>query len=135
MKRSLIARTDPRTTLSIAWTCVFWFVLPAFAAPQDDPVFQRYGRKLKPSPIQYEFDMKIDQLERPATQKEVDRGAAIFTFDGLGTTRVWRLPTCPMSGHWVALRDFPLGIGERDGVIATNLDNFGLVIQAEELLV
>ena len=79
----------------------------ALGDAHNDLVYQRYSRKVTPSKIHYEFGMKFTELGRPATQTDLDKGAAVFTFEGLGPSRVWKLPECPMFCEWPSLKDFP----------------------------
>ena len=104
----------------------------ALADPHDDLVYQRYSQKLKPSPIRYEDDKTFTELTRPATQQDVEKGKAIFTFEGLGPSRVWKLPKCPNFCEWSSLKDYSLGTYEDNGVLKTNFDNCGDVCQAED---
>jgi HEAT repeat protein len=94
----------------------------------DDLVYSRYNQTVLPGKIHYEFDMKFVELARPATQKDVDAGKAVFTFEGLGSSRVWKLPSTPIFCQWPAFRDhlFP---GQ------SNFDNYGYICQAEEIQV
>jgi hypothetical protein len=101
------------------------------ALASDEVVFQLYSRKLRPTKIPYEFGMKFTELTRPATPEDVERGAAVFTFEGLGSTRAWKLPQCPIFCSWSSLKDYPFP-GQTDSNW-TNFDNFGYVCQAEEI--
>jgi HEAT repeat protein len=105
--------------------------LSAFADSHDDAVYQHYSRKVTHSKIAYEFDMKFTELSHPATQADVDRGAAVFTFQGVGPARVWKLPKCPIFCEWSSLKDFPF----ENNASETNFDDFGNILQAEELQV
>ena len=64
--------------------------------------------------------MKTTQLDRPATKKDVEAGRAIFTFEGLGETRIWKLPEPSLNAVWPALST-PHSVGS------------GWVCQVEEL--
>jgi HEAT repeat protein len=103
----------------------------AWADAHDDAVFQRYSRKVTPGKIQYEFGMKFKELTRPATQQDVEKGSAVFTFEGLGPSRVWKLPECPNFCDWPSLKDYPFP--GQNGLARTNFNDFGYVCQAEEL--
>jgi HEAT repeat protein len=103
------------------------------ALPADEVVYQRYSRKLRPSKIPYEFGMKFTELTHPGTPEDVEKGAAVFTFEGLGSTRVWKLPQCPIFCSWSSLKDFPFPGQAYSNW--TNFDNSGYVCQAEELQV
>lgn len=85
--------------------------LLARAAPAEDAhdklVYGRYARTLQPSSVkvlvtQTTIGMKTTQLDRPATKKDVEAGRAIFTFEGLGETRIWKLPEPSLNAVWPA---------------------------------
>ncbi|MDB6064930.1 MAG: hypothetical protein JWR26_1138 [Pedosphaera sp.] len=103
----------------------------AWAGAHDDAVYQRYSRKVSPGKVLYDFDMKFTELTRPGTQEEVDKGTAIFTFDGLGSSQVWKLPECPIFCEWPSLKDYPFE--GQSGATRTNYQKFGYVCQAEDL--
>ena len=91
----------------------------------DKLVYGRYDRTLQPSSVKVvvtrtTIDMKTTQLDRPATKKDVEAGRAIFTFEGLGETRIWKLPEPRLNAVWPALST-PNSVGS------------GWVCQAEEL--
>lgn len=104
---------------------------PALADAHDGIVYQRYSRKVTAGKIRYEFDMEFNELTRPGTQEDVKKGAAVFTFEGLGPSRLWKLPECPIFADWPALKDYPFP--GQEGLVETNFDNCGYVCQAEEL--
>ncbi len=83
----------------------------------DKLVYGRYERGPKPGKIHYEFEMKHEELAHTATEEDVNSGKAVFTLDGLGEHRVWKLPECPQFSVWLTP------------------DTHGSVCQAEELLV
>lgn len=116
---------------------VFFFIATAgsqtWADAHDDAVYQRYSRKVVPGKIPFGWDMKFTELTRPATQKDVEKGSAVFTFEGLGPSRVWKLPNCPIGCEWESLRDYPVATWVDHGVLKTNFNNIGSVCQAEEL--
>ena len=103
------------------------------ALASDEVVYRQYSQKLRPSKIPYEFGMKFTELTRPATPEDVEKGAAVFTFEGLGSTRVWKLPQCPIFCSWSSLKDYPFPGQAYSNW--TNFDNFGYVCQAEEIQV
>jgi len=107
--------------------------LSVSADSHDDSVYQRYSRRVTPGKIPYEFDMKFTELKRPGTQQDVENGGAVFTFEGIGSSRVWKLPKCPIFCEWPSLKDYPFG-GQSNSA-KTNFDDFGNVCQAEELLI
>jgi HEAT repeat protein len=104
-------------------------ILSRAALAEDDAhdklVYGRYVRTLQPSRVKVLVtrttnDMKTTQLDRPATRKDVEAGRAIFTFEGLGETRIWNLPEPSLNAEWPALST-PHSVGS------------GWVCQAEEL--
>ena len=104
-----------------------FLLLPQYASAEDDArdklVYRRYSRELAPSPIKFDWPPKVRELDHPANKADVASGKAIFTFDGLGESRVWRLPKCcgPFA-CWPELANVPQ-FGR------------GYVLQAEELKV
>jgi HEAT repeat protein len=125
------SRIISRTIAPVGMALTLATSLSAFADAHDDAVYQRYSPKVTPSKIAYEFDMKFNELSRPATQADVDKGAAVFTLQGVGPARVWKLPKCPMFCEWPSLKDFPFENNSNE----TNFDDFGDIVQAEELQV
>ena len=74
----------------------------------DKLVYGRYARTLSPSGVKVlvtrtTIEMKTTQLDRPATKKDVEAGRAVFTFEGLGETRIWKLPEPSLSAVWTTL--------------------------------
>lgn len=107
-------------------------VFPARADEIDDPVFRRYEKKVVPSEtIRLDSEKKRAVLAIPATEDDVKAGRAIFTLEGLGKTRVWKMPYCPLPATWTSLKQFP----KHDSDGNPTFDNFTHVIQAEELKV
>ncbi|PWU09828.1 MAG: hypothetical protein C5B50_26590 [Verrucomicrobia bacterium] len=104
--------------------------LSALADSHDEIVYRRFSRTPKPTPIHYEFDMKFVELSRPAIQRDVENGNAIFTFEGLGNRRIWKLPKCPMFSEWPAFGD---SLSVSGGTNVSSADTSGCVCQAEEL--
>ena len=125
------------TQLSIfhgARTAIICGMLTTIAAEGagDDPVYQRYEKKIVPSAaIRFDTDQKRVALTAPATPADVKAGKAVFTLAGLGEARIWKLPRCPTPGTWTTLRQFP----QTDRTGKVSYDNWGHVIQAEELRV
>jgi hypothetical protein len=76
-------------------------------------------------------------LGRPATQKDVLRGAAIFSLEGEGKIRAAGLPAWPLKARWTTLKKYPYGYswaranGEHGTGVGYHQD--GLVWQAEEV--
>ena len=75
----------------------------------DKLVYSRYSKKIQPTAYKVEPRGTQSQLDRPATKKDVEAGNAIFSFQGLGEARVWKLPgkefneTFPLTGQWPVL--------------------------------
>ncbi len=75
----------------------------------DKLVYSRYSKKVQPTAYKLNRDKEQYQLDRPATKKSVEAGDAIFSFEGLGEARVWKLPgegfseTFPVTGQWPVL--------------------------------
>ena len=90
----------------------------------DKLVYGRYSKKLGRSLVKFDLKTQYVELDRPATQKDVEAAKAIFTFEGLGEARVWKLPgrEGPIGAQWPALP-------------APQRNWFGRVCQAEELKV
>lgn len=107
-------------------------VLPALAAADEDPVFRRYEKKVIPSKL-IKLDAAVMRvaLDHPATNADVKAGRAIFTLEGLGESRVWKMPRCPIPATWTTLKQFPKESADGSPAFA----NYGHVLQAEELLV
>ena len=114
---------------------VIFFILAAgpqaWADAHDEVVYLRYSRKVTLGKIPYEFGMKFKELTRPGTQQDVEKGSAIFTFEGLGASRIWKLRECPNFCEWPTLKDYPFP--GQNGLARTNFNDFGYVCQAEEL--
>ncbi|MDF7799099.1 hypothetical protein P4C99_06465 [Pontiellaceae bacterium B1224] len=87
----------------------------------DQLVYSRYSRQVVPCNIDYETAKKHIELPQPATLEDVTAGLAVFSFEGLGERRVWKLPNGPVYSIWPELKQFPRG------------RNRGYIIQAEEL--
>jgi HEAT repeat protein len=124
-------RLRHRTLGLVVFLLIVTAGLFAWADPHDDAVYKRYSRKVTPGKIPYEFGMKFTELTRPGTQKDVEKGSAVFTFEGLGPSRVWKLPECPIFCDWPSLKDYPFP--GQNGLARTNFNNSGYVCQAEEL--
>src|SRR5688572_8828877 len=97
----------------------------ALADSHDELVYQRYSRNIAPGKIPYEFDMKFTELVRPATKQDVEIGKAVFTFEGFGESRVWKLPKCPIWCEWPSLNKYPFE-GQSDSK-KTNFNNYGYI--------
>ena len=88
-------------------------LLSQVAREEDDAhdklVYGRYSKKLQPTAYKLDRDKEPRQLDHPATKKDVEAGKAIFSFEGLGQSRVWKLPgkefteTFPLTGQWPVL--------------------------------
>jgi hypothetical protein len=60
--------------------------------PHDQLVYSRYRRAFQPTTYKVDWNAKTTQLSTPATQEDVAKGKAVFSFEGLGEARVWKLP-------------------------------------------
>ena len=72
---------------------------------QDKLVYGRYSRGVQASNVKYPRTgdhVTREELDHPATKEDVENGRAVFTFEGLGTARVWKLPKCPIQAKWPA---------------------------------
>jgi HEAT repeat protein len=138
---------------SASWLGVIGLILllPQILQAEDDAhdklVYERYRREIQPSAINSHSDMKHAELDRPATKADVESGRAIFSLEGLGEVRVWRLPDrCPVTGCWWTTSSAPRT--EAGHAAATNepkaerrigadgrRELLGYVCQAEELKV
>jgi len=97
----------------------------------DALVYQRYSRDETPASHKDDSELKWVELTAPATAEDVKAGKAIFTFEGLGERRVWKLSKTPRSARWFASKRHPIKYS--DG--STGYSVHGSVLQAEELLV
>ncbi len=101
----------------------------------DTLVYGRYQRSEFESPIKYSSDgfeeLTIPDIGRPAMEADVKAGHAIFTFEGLGKRRFWRLPKYATFAIWHTNKTHPFS--RSDGSVGYR--NNGYVCQAEELLV
>src|SRR4051812_14780253 len=88
--------------------CTVFVILVGRGQAQDDKhdalVYGSLSRKIQPTKIKYPADSftewKHAELDHPATKQDVAQGKAVFTFDGLGERRVWKLPKCPIFCEW-----------------------------------
>lgn len=83
--------------------------------------------------------MTFPRLGRPATAEDVRGARAIFTLEGEGRVRLWKMPKFPMKAKWVALKDYPRERRYSDPKTNKHFTRLeyeqdGLVWQAEELL-
>jgi HEAT repeat protein len=85
----------------------------------DKLVYGRYSRKVEPTTTKAKWNDRHDELNHPAAKEDVQAGKAVFTFEGLGEARVWKLPERSVMALWPALEP----------------RLFGIVCQAEELQV
>ncbi len=58
----------------------------------DRLVYSRYSKEFRPTAYKLNPKEKQSQLDHTATRKDVESGKAIFSFEGLGEARVWKLP-------------------------------------------
>lgn len=96
---------------------------------QDASRAQRVG-ELRPFPVKGEYGMKFPPLGRAATKEDVEAARAIFSLQGMGEARVWKLPEYPTFARWSKLKNHP----EKQDDGTTYHDTRGYVCQAEELL-
>lgn len=97
----------------------------------DHLVYARYPREVVQGKIDYKGAKKHIELPRPATLNDVAAGHALFSFEGLGERRSWKLPVGPCHGDWQDLKQFPLNPDSKKIRYKTS----GFVVQAEELKV
>ncbi len=92
----------------------------------DALVYSRYRTGFQPTIYKVDRKSKQTQLDVPATMKDVADGKAVFSLEGLGEARVWRLP-----GDVFPVMGFPsaAGPGTQYSVPAGTAE----VCQAEEL--
>jgi hypothetical protein len=89
---------------------------------------EKYGDRLGRDYQHMTFPVRT----RPATEKEVQNGTAIFTLHGKVRALPWKFP---IEARWTALKDNPFHVKEKkDGTTVTKLvyRNKGRVWQAEE---
>jgi hypothetical protein len=55
---------------------------------------------LRPGEFSIRDKLKHTELTRPATKEDVAGGKAVFSLEGLGKRRVWKLPECPNFGFF-----------------------------------
>ena len=95
-----------------------------------------HSRKVQPNAVKVPSDpwgkSWFAELRRPATKQDVTQGKAVFTLEGLGQSRVWKLPECPMFCAWPELKDYPWPREPGENI---HYQDCGYVCQAEELLV
>jgi hypothetical protein len=115
----------------VVTACGWLGAISVQGAAADDPVYPRYEKKVVPSAIQVDTVERRAALTTPATKRDVEEGKAVFTLEGLGEARVWKLPEYSIFAIWTTLKQFP--VKRRDGT--TSYEDWGHVIQAEELLV
>lgn len=67
----------------------------------------------------------FERLDHPATRDKVKRGLAIFSLEGEGELRLWRMPVYPLEAEWTAIED--------SSSTRRRTDKSGGVWQAEEV--
>jgi hypothetical protein len=85
-----------------------------------------------------EIDMKLPQLDKPATREQAARGDAIFSLEGQGEVRTVKLPVHGAYARWVTLKELPYqdrSVDPRTGKVTTTIvyEQKGRVYQAEEV--
>jgi Leucine-rich repeat (LRR) protein/HEAT repeat protein len=87
----------------------------------DRLVYGHCSRQIRPSAVEFRLGMKHAELDHPATTADVAAGRALFSFEGLGEVRVWKLPdSAPVYALWPVLT-------------TAGRNPVGCVCQAEEL--
>jgi hypothetical protein len=83
--------------------------------------------------------ISFQQLDHPASRDEVKKGLAIFSLEGEGEVRLWKMPCYPMEGEWTTLKDSPYTRCEynsetkKNEVVITGYEQSGGIWQAEEV--
>jgi len=83
--------------------------------------------------------ISFQQLDHPASRDEVKKGLAIFSLEGEGEVRLWKMPCYPMEGEWTTLKDSPYTRYEynpetkKNEVVITGYEQSGGIWQAEEV--
>jgi len=97
-------------------------------SPEDDSMGYPFPDDLPHFPV----------LNHPATNEEAAAGSAIFSLEGKGERRVFRLPSYPFRANWITLKDRRIvQHGQRaDGTTTDSITypQEGLIWQAEEVL-
>jgi len=107
--------------------------------------FRRYADRYVPSAAARRSwyisnpQFTLEPLGRPAAKEDVERGRAIFSLEGQGEVRLWKLPSVPAKARWVALKQFPylqFDFDEETGKSTPKMGYLqdGQVWQAEEVL-
>jgi hypothetical protein len=83
--------------------------------------------------------MAFPQADHPATAEDVRSGLAVFSLEGEGEVRLWKMPEFPMKARWGALKDYPKVVTRQAPDTGKMRDQIeyeqdGLVWQAEEVL-
>lgn len=76
--------------------------------PHDKLVYSRYSRQCQPTAYHVRDREERAQLDHPATKEDVENGEAIFSFEGLGESRVWKMDVFP-SRHRDRHKDSRIG--------------------------
>jgi len=81
----------------------------------------------------------LEPLDHPATKEDVEHGRAIFSLEGQGEVRLWKMPSVPTKARWVALKQFPhvaFDIDKETGKTKPKMAYLrdGQIWQAEEVL-
>ena len=86
--------------------------LPSASQAEEDPhnklVYSRYSRQCQPTAYKVRDRGERAQLDHPATKEDVENGDAIFSFEGLGKRRVWKIDVFP-SRHRDVHKDSRIG--------------------------
>jgi hypothetical protein len=93
----------------------------------------------------YEFEpypeatarLTFDPLDHPATLREASSHQAIFSLEGQGERRIYKLSSVPMRARWLALKKYPRDLNGRGAngkpVINQEYEQEAWVWQAEEV--
>lgn len=114
--------------------------------PETVAFLQRYGNQLgnRSSSQDEMFNFREDlprfpTLDHPASADEAAAGRAIFSLEGKGDRRVFKLPAYPFRANWTTLKDRrTIQRGQKeDGTMTEEIvyPQEGLIWQAEEVLI
>jgi hypothetical protein len=83
--------------------------------------------------------LSFDRIDHQASVEEAQKVLAVFSLEGEGERRVWKLPDFPLYARWPALKKYPYASYSADAQTGeqktwTAFHNEGLVWQAEEVL-
>ena len=102
------------------------------AIEQIATVLKRFGGRFTP-PCSNADDLVFPALDRPASAKQAKAGEAIFSLEGLGQRRLWKMPKRPLAVRWIDPRRKEVHL--RDRTWPEEDDRHGWIWQAEEVKV